>query len=98
MLESRGTVKTLPPPKSSEGWKIQYASGSGIPFLEDGTTRIWCMEVFQAQSTEAPVQDMPPELDLNQITAADGSEPKTPTTGPPVMTAAMTGLVPGYLA
>ena len=78
MIECRGVVKSLPPAKNGE-WVIKRAAGSDIPYVSDGEagTKKWCMEFFQAATATGGktdgISDMPPSLDLNQVTEAPSS-------------------------
>lgn len=94
MIECNGKVKELPAATSAEGWRIKTAAQTGIPFVEDGGKRMWCMEVFQTSqsgSSSAADASQPPDLDLGNIVAADESGFAVSQV-PPVPTATMTGL------
>lgn len=80
MLESKGVVKELPTPAEGKEWKIMFSQGANIPFVTDGTTRHWCMSLFQASETSSSksVSEKMPNLDLDTIVASDEPTAQVP--------------------
>lgn len=67
LLECGGQVRPLPKPKAGTKWRVK-AAGSQIPLVTDGTTRQWCMEIFQKTVKEAKgLENKPPVLDLQMV-------------------------------
>lgn len=73
---------------------MDKAPKSGIPYVTDGTTKYWCMTVFQ-QAAEQERADSgtssAPELDLAR--AVQAGKPQNAATGA-LESAAMVGLTP----
>ena len=92
MLECKGVVKELPQPAEGKEWKIMFSQGTNIPFITDGTTRHWCMSLFQQSDSSGPksVSEKMPNLDLDTIVATDEPSAQVPV-------APMTGQKPGAL-
>ena len=56
-----------------------FSQGANIPFVTDGTTRHWCMSLFQASETSAKsVSEKMPNLDLDTIVASDEPTAQVP--------------------
>lgn len=90
MIQCCGQVRSLPAPADGKKWQLFYAEGSGIPFVSDGVTKKWAMQLFQEDVDDpatAPKANAAPELDLNKVgpgnptpsTAAPGGQQVTPT-------------------
>ena len=82
-------VKELPPPAAGAQWVIQLSQGSLIPFVTDGTSRHWCMSMFQqsaAESTEENPSEAMPDLDLDNVVANDPRAKATPVAPLPGVT------------
>ena len=75
LLECNGIVKNLhPPAKPNEKWELKYAD-SGIPFLTDGSEKLWAMTVFQTQQkSTVNLNNAPPELDISKIDESTASD------------------------
>ena len=85
-------VKPLPEPAEGGTWKVDKAPKSEIPYVTDGTTKYWCMTVFQQneeQDKALAASSKPPELDLSRAV----QPAKTENTGA-LESAAMVGLTP----
>ena len=105
MLECRGVVKPLPSTDNPDGWKVQIASGTMIPFVTDGKQKFWATQIFQGNETtpgssSANGGDQAPELDLDSVVAAErGEAGQTTGVSPPPIPAPIAPLkgLPGDL-
>lgn len=52
MLSCRNVVKPLPKSTTGNPWLIKK-TGSGIPYITDGSQKKWCMAIFQEQAAAA---------------------------------------------
>lgn len=84
MLECQGSVRELPPPTQGAEWTVQLAAGSQIPFVSDGTQKMWAMELFQSSAEAAgqPGSDAP-NLDQSAMVAGPANESKAPRSSLP---------------
>lgn len=53
MIECRGQVRPIPAPADGTSWEVKKGA-NGIPYLDDATTRKWCISFFMK-----PVEDEP---------------------------------------
>ena len=80
-LECRSVIRNLGRPAGAEEWTIKYAKG--IPFVTDGVTKKWCMQVFQegADNSISNVKTVPARVDLSNF---DEDEPMKSSDRPPI--------------
>ena len=75
LLSCSNVVRKLQKPEPGQTWEVKLAPGSNIPFITDGTTKQWCMELFQdAEESQAEAALGPPQLDLGKITNSAPAE------------------------